>query len=171
MKRILVGGIGNIFLGDDAFGVAVARLLQARSLPEGVRVVDFGIRGLDLAYALLDPYDAVVLIDAVSRGEVPGTLYLIEPESQTGGPGLPDALSSGHGLDPAGVLALAREMGAPAVPIYLVAAEPERLGGTEEDEIYVGLSPVVEAALDGAVEMVESLIQRLGAQQEGDAGG
>src|SRR5947209_3209759 len=75
-------GVGNIFLGDDAFGVEVAQRLARRPLPAGVRVVDFGIRGLDLTYALLDPYDAVVLVDAAPRGNAPGTLYVLEPEPQ-----------------------------------------------------------------------------------------
>ena len=71
---------GNIFLGDDGFGVEVARSLSKRQLPEGVSVKDFGIRGFDLAYALLDPWDLVIIVDALSRGEAPGTLYVIEPE-------------------------------------------------------------------------------------------
>jgi hydrogenase maturation protease len=75
--RILVAGIGNIFLGDDAFGCEVARILSQRSLPEGVRVRDFGIRSLDLAYAMMEDYDAVILVDASPRGDAPGTLYLI----------------------------------------------------------------------------------------------
>jgi hydrogenase maturation protease len=79
MTAILVAGIGNIFNGDDAFGVEVARLLAQRSLPAGVTVVDFGIRGIDLTYALLDGYDAAVLVDAAQRGEVPGTVSVIEP--------------------------------------------------------------------------------------------
>ena len=78
--KILVAGIGNIFLGDDAFGVEVARRLSARPQPEAVRVADFGIRGYDLAYALLDGYDTTILIDACPRGDAPGTLYVIEPD-------------------------------------------------------------------------------------------
>src|SRR5947209_2868396 len=78
--RILIAGIGNIFLGDDAFGVEVAQRLGQRSLPEQVRVIDFGIRGMDLTYALLDDYETVILVDAVPRGGQPGTLYVLEPE-------------------------------------------------------------------------------------------
>ncbi len=78
--RILIAGIGNIFLGDDAFGSEVARRLAAQPIPDGVRVVDFGIRGFDLAYALIDGYDATILVDATPRGGSPGTLYLIEPD-------------------------------------------------------------------------------------------
>src|SRR5207245_759985 len=79
-KRILIACIGNIFLGDDGFGVEVAKGLTNRHYPEGVKVVDFGIRGIELAYTLLDDYDALVLVDAVPRGGEPGTLYLIEPD-------------------------------------------------------------------------------------------
>src|SRR5438270_10145755 len=79
-RRILIACIGNIFLGDDGFGVEVAQRLMNRQYPEGVQVTDFGIRGMDLAYTLLDDYDTLVLVDTVSRGGTPGTLYLIEPD-------------------------------------------------------------------------------------------
>ena len=78
--RVLVAGIGNIFLGDDGFGVEVADRLAGRTLPDGVQVADFGIRGVHLAYELLDGYDALVLVDAVPMGEPPGTVAIIEPE-------------------------------------------------------------------------------------------
>ena len=91
MPRILVAGVGNIFLGDDAFGVEVVRTPGKRELPARVRMVDFGIRGLDLAYALLDGYEAVILVDAVPRGGEPGQVYVIEPER-----------SRRHGFRPSG---------------------------------------------------------------------
>src|SRR4029450_7034926 len=106
--KILVAGVGNIFLGDDGFGVAVARQLAGESLPEGVAVEDFGIRGVHLAYQLLDGYDALILIDAVARGGAPGTLYVIEPDL--------DALPSpspadAHGLEPQAVLGMVKQLG------------------------------------------------------------
>src|SRR5215212_7277717 len=107
---ILIAGIGNIFLGDDAFGVEVAQRLTQRAWPEGVRVVDFGIRGFDLAYAILDGPDLTIMVDAVPRGEAPGTLYLIEPE-------LGDIDSAGdqaldtHGMNPVKVLQLVKRLG------------------------------------------------------------
>src|SRR5438876_6739757 len=109
--RILIAGIGNIFLGDDAFGVEVAQRLGQRSLPEEVRVIDFGIRGLDLTYALLDDYETVVLVDAVPRGGKPGTLYVLEPEVAE----LPaveptDRLIEAHDMNPTRVLHLARAL-------------------------------------------------------------
>src|SRR5438552_6197047 len=89
--RLLIAGIGNVFLGDDAFGVEVAQRLARREQPEGVRVVDFGIRGLDLTYALLDGYETVILVDAAPRGGRPGTLYVLEPT----GNNAPDAEGAG----------------------------------------------------------------------------
>ena len=81
MKRILIAGVGNIFHGDDAFGVEVIRALSTRPLPEQVVVEDFGIRSYDLAYALTDSYDAVILVDAMPRGRPPGTVSLVEPDT------------------------------------------------------------------------------------------
>ena len=103
--RVLVAGIGNVFLGDDGFGVALADRLGRRALPAGVEVVDFGIRGMDLAYALPE-YDAAVLLDATPRGRAPGTLYVIEPDL-----GRARRVPEAHGMDPVKVLALARALG------------------------------------------------------------
>src|SRR6476659_8714525 len=106
--RVLIAGVGNIFLGDDGFGVEVVQRLAQRPLPDGVRVVDFGIRGLDLTFALLDGYEAVILVDAVPRGGVPGTLYVLEPEPGAADePGAPGTMVELHSLDPAKVLRLA----------------------------------------------------------------
>jgi hydrogenase maturation protease len=155
MKRILVAGIGNIFFGDDAFGVEVSRRLATRPLPEGVRVVDFGIRGLDLTYALLDGWDAAILVDASPRGRPPGTLYVLEPRAD---PDVVPAIET-HGMDPEKVLALVREMGGTPPILRVVACEP----GAMSEEMEMGLSPEVEAALDPAVALVEDLVAQLGA--------
>src|ERR1700723_2432639 len=93
---VLVAGIGNIFLGDDGFGVEVVRGLTTRSMPEGVTVKDFGIRGFDLAYALLDPWDTVILVDALPRGEAAGTLFVLEPDLT----GLGNPAAPGMDLNP-----------------------------------------------------------------------
>ena len=128
---ILVAGIGNIFLGDDAFGSEVARRLAQCKLPDEVRVVDFGIRGFDLAYALLDGYEVTVFIDATPRGGEPGTLYTIEPDLN----GLDHLDAEGmmvetHGMNPMKVLGMVKSMGGDQA--YLaVGASPRRL--TEED--------------------------------------
>lgn len=154
--RILVACIGNIFLGDDAFGVEVARRLAERALPAGVRVVDFGIRGLDLAYALLDGYEAVVFVDAMPRGGSPGTLYVLQPDVAEGNAGTPPI---GHDLDPVSVLRLAASMGATVERVLVVGCEPEPFD--ENAAMSGGLSPRVERAVEQAVVLVESLGERL----------
>ena len=155
--RILIAGIGNIFLGDDAFGTEVARRLAGHPLPEGARVIDFGIRGLDLTYALLDGYDAAILIDATPRGGAPGTLYVIEPSP--GDQAATDQLIDAHGMGPVKVLQLATALGATTGRLLLVGCEPATLG-TEEDPV-MGLSPPVEAAIPEAIRLIESLVKSL----------
>src|SRR4051812_2799393 len=118
ITRVLVAGIGNVFLGDDGFGVAVAEQLSAHEWPDGVHVEDFGIRGMDLAYALAG-YDVAILVDAVPRDGAPGTLYVIEPAPDAGEVGF-DA----HGMDPVTVLALARTLGGPLPRGLVVGCEP-----------------------------------------------
>ncbi|MEP6809174.1 MAG: hydrogenase maturation protease, partial [Chthoniobacterales bacterium] len=105
MKRILVAGIGNIFFGDDAFGCEVAQQLARRQLPEGVFVKDFGIRSYDLAYAIMEKYDATILVDATARGSEPGTIYLIEPDLKMLDE-LPDEAVNAHSMNPVRVLQL-----------------------------------------------------------------
>jgi hydrogenase maturation protease len=159
MTGLLVAGIGNIFQGDDGFGVAVAGELARRRLPEGVRVVDFGIRGLDLAYALLDGSGAAILVDIVQRDGPPGTLYVIEPEPATAG----DASLSPHAMAPHEVLRLASVLGAPGGRILLVGCEPARFGEAEFGTME--LSPPVAAAVAPAADTVEALAREL-LQQE-----
>jgi hydrogenase maturation protease len=155
--RILVAGIGNIFLGDDGFGVEVARRLAERGLPDGVDVRDFGIRGLDLAYALQEGYDTVIFVDAAPRGEEPGTVSLVEPELD-----LEDVMLDTHGMDPLRVLALARALGGMPESVLVVACEPQVVVDDEHDEDLVGsLSPPVLAAVEEAVELVSSLSAEL----------
>ena len=158
--RILVAGIGNIFLGDDGFGVAVARRLAPRELPAGVEVADFGIRGMDLAYALQADYDAVVFVDTAPRGERPGTISVVEPELD-----VDEVTIDTHGMDPARVLGLARALGHIPSRVLVVACEPERIVHGEHDEDLVGeLSAPVGAAVDEAVRVVESLVAELAAE-------
>jgi hydrogenase maturation protease len=157
--RVLVAGVGNIFLGDDAFGVAVAGRLARRPLPDGVRVVDFGIRGLDLAYALLDGYEAVVLVDAAPRGGRPGTLYVLEPDRGEAPPADGPPPVEAHSLDPATVLRLVAALGGRVGRLLVVGCEPQPSGDLEE--MSSGLSPPVRAAVDEAVPLIESLVARL----------
>lgn len=148
---VLVAGIGNIFLGDDAFGVEVVRRLADRKLPDGVQVVDFGIRGFDLAHALMDSDSTAVLVDATPRGGEPGTLYLLEAAVEAGEPSLET-----HAMDPATVLRLVEALGGRPPRVLVVGCEPATVDLDEEGQI--GLSPAVEAAVDEAVRMVESLV-------------
>lgn len=151
---ILVAGVGNIFFGDDAFGCEVAQRLLQRELPEKVRVVDFGIRGFDLAYALLESYKLSILIDAVPRGGEPGTLYVIEPDlTELDHMPSQELLLETHGMDPLRVLALVKSMGGVLNRVLLVGCEPSADSLDEG-----GLSNPVKANLDKAVELVESLI-------------
>jgi hydrogenase maturation protease len=156
MNSVLVAGIGNIFKGDDGFGVAVAERLAASALPEGVEVVDFGIRALDLVYALRDGYRAAILIDTVQRGATPGTLYVIEPEPappEVGGEN--EALLSPHEMHPEKVLRLASLLGDTCGRVVLVGCEPESFG---DDEFGAeGLSPPVAGAVERAAAEVERL--------------
>lgn len=157
MSGILIAGIGNIFLGDDGFGCEVARRLTGRMTPQGVRVQDFGIRGLDLAFALMDSPDTTILIDTLSRGGAPGTIYVLEPElDQIGNEA---AVVEAHNMDPIRVLALARSMGAELKEILIVGCEPETLG--PPDEGLMGLSARVADAVESAIEAVESLVTGL----------
>jgi hydrogenase maturation protease len=155
--RILVAGIGNIFFGDDAFGVEVIAALTKADLPEYVNAVDFGIRGYDLAYAVMEGYAATILVDTTSKGEPPGTLYLMEldpEEIANQGEEMPD----GHGLGPVQVLRLVQSLGGQITRLYLVGCEPASLE-TEEGEI--GLSEEVRAAVPQAVDMIERLVKQL----------
>jgi hydrogenase maturation protease len=159
MPSILVAGIGNIFLGDDGFGVEVIRRLALRTLPQGVRVTDFGIRGFDLAYALQDGYDTTILVDACPHGDAPGTVYVIEPDLKgLDDPDAPKAMIEAHAMNPVNVLRMARAMNIEVRNVLLVGCEPETLGG---EEGHMGLSAPVEAAVEESVKLVESLIDRL----------
>lgn len=165
-RRILVAGIGNIFLGDDGFGVEVAQKLLKRSYSSEVQIVDFGIRGVELAYTLLDDYDVVILIDATPRGGKPGTLYLLEPDlsacnpekgAETG-----RAALDAHSMDPAKVLAFATTLGASLHQVFLVGCEPLPSDDNNEySDVQVGLSEAVQSAVDEAVDMLGSLLERL----------
>jgi len=157
-KRILIAGIGNIFLADDGFGVEVVKRLAGRELPDGVEVRDFGIKGLDLAYALMEDYETVIFVDALPRGEKPGTVYIIEPEIEEEG----DAAIDTHGMDPVKVIRFARALGAKPVRTLVVGCEPQViLTGENYDDMLMELSEPVQAAVDEAVKLVESLVEEI----------
>ncbi|HZB60720.1 MAG TPA: hydrogenase maturation protease [Actinomycetota bacterium] len=159
--RVLVAGVGNVFLGDDGFGVEVARrlageTLAGETLPGWVRVGDFGIRGVHLAYELLEGYEAAILVDASPRGEAPGTVYVIEPDLdgepdpavEDGTGGLVDA----HGMEPDAVFALLKALGGDIPKLLVVGCEPAEVSER------MGLSPPVAGAVDQAMAVVRELI-------------
>jgi hydrogenase maturation protease len=153
---ILVACIGNIFQGDDAFGCEVAKILMGHEFAPHVNVVDFGIRGLDLTYALLDAPELTIFVDAVSCGGEPGTLYTIEPDLDSLGVEAEESMDA-HGMDPMRVLRAAKSLGGKLGRILLVGCEPADLGGAQGR---MGLTPVVAAAIEEAAQMVEGLIEK-----------
>jgi hydrogenase maturation protease len=163
--RILIAGIGNIFLGDDAFGSEVARRLQQQKLPDEVRVVDFGIRGFDLAYALLDgKEDLTILVDATPRGEAPGTLYTIEPDlTELDELDAPAMAVEPHGMNPLKVLAMVKTMGGKFKRILLIGCEPGPLESEEEGRM--GLSEPVQAAVSRAEKLIGTLVAKFLSEQ------
>ncbi|HEY7103472.1 MAG TPA: hydrogenase maturation protease [Mycobacteriales bacterium] len=146
--RVLVAGVGNLFLGDDGFGPEVARRLVGHPLPAGVRVVDYGIRGMHLAYDLLDGYDELVILDAAPRGGRPGDVVVLEVGEGDFGAGDFD----GHGMEPTAVLSSLGSLGGRLPRTYVVGCEP---ADTDEG---IGLSPPVAAAVDPAVDAVLRLL-------------
>jgi hydrogenase maturation protease len=157
VKRILVAGIGNTWLGDDGFGSEVVKRLEARELPPGTVVFDFGTGGLDLAYEVMRGYDALVLVDVSRQGDEPGTLYVMEALEEEVEAGIEDGqVLNPHGMDPQTVLRFVRTLGAWPGKVLVVACEPTTVG-----EMGIGLSEQVERAVDGAVGLVAETIDEL----------
>jgi hydrogenase maturation protease len=158
-KRILIAGVGNIFMADDAFGVEVARRLASQSFPAGVRVADFGIRGFDLAYALMEAYETTILVDAYPGEGQPGTLFVVEPNLKDLNPAAAQqAFIEPHAMDPINVLRMATSMGGPLKRVLLVGCVPATLG---PEEGQMGLSEPVSAAVNEAVKLIDSLVTRI----------
>jgi hydrogenase maturation protease len=157
--RVLVAGLGNVFYGDDGFGVEVAKRLKRRQLPAGVDVMDFGIRGFDLAYAL-GSVESVILVDAYPHGRPPGDITVLEPNLAATGDGDDDEVPDvePHGLEPIGVLRLAQAMHRLPTRLFLVGCQPATGAGADG---LVGLSAPVRAAVDHAVSLCESLAMDL----------
>jgi len=147
--RTLVAGVGNIFLSDDGFGVEVVRRMAGDTFPDGVKVADFGIRGVHLAYELLEGYQTTILVDATQRGGAPGTVYVIEPDLESIPAGV---VMDAHSLDPATVFGMLRALGGSPQDVLVVGCEP----ATVDDGM--GLSDVVERAVDEAVRIVRELV-------------
>jgi hydrogenase maturation protease len=167
-RKMLVAGVGNIFFSDDAFGCEVVRRLAKEDLPEGVVVADFGIKGVHLAYELLEGYDTVILVDAAPCGGKPGDLYLIEPKlEEIAESPLVQAASEGesalvdaHGLEPDAIFGMLKALGGNVGRALVVGCEPENI----EDGL--GLSATVEAAVEPAVRRLVDIIRRVQDSQE-----
>jgi hydrogenase maturation protease len=149
----LVAGVGNIFLGDDAFGCEVIRMMAGRPVPDGVEIRDFGIRGVHLAYDLLDGCDLFVLVDAAPRGEAPGTVSVIEVDVPEPDPSAGPVMDA-HDLTPDAIFALLGSLGGRPGRSLLVACEPADTGAG------MGLSEPVLAALPHAVRAIEEIIAK-----------
>ena len=156
-KQILVAGVGNAWMQDDGFGGEVARRLEQRNLPSGVTVMEFGAGGLDLAYEIMRGYHALVLLDVSRQGGEPGTLYVIEPDPEEFGGAIEDGEAiNPHGMDPKTVLRFVTAVGGFSGKVVVIACEP-----AEIEDLGMGLSPAVEAAVDRAVDLVVSTIEEL----------
>ncbi len=156
-KRVMIAGVGNMFMKDDGFGGAVIKKMLHKTFPEGVEIKDFGTGGLKLAYDLMKGYDGLILLDASQRGDKPGTLYVIEPEEtsvesnlEDGGPIDP------HGSDPATILRFVKGIGAWPAKVFIVACEPGVV-----DDFEIGLTEPVNAAVDKAVELVDDILKEI----------
>jgi len=152
---ILIAGVGNIFLSDDGFGVAVADRVRDEPLPAGVKVADFGIRAVHLAYELMNGYDGLILIDAVARNGPPGTVYVIEPDLEA----LKDPALDAHSMSPDTVFSLLKSFGIELKQVYVVGCEPADLGDGMD------LSPAVAAAVGGATDVVRDLALKMLAER------
>ncbi len=156
-KRVMIAGVGNIFLKDDGFGGAVIKKMLHKKFPEGVEVKDFGTGGLKLAYDLMKGYDGLILLDASKRGEKPGTLYVIEPDEKEINPDLEngDPIDP-HGADPSTVLRFVKAIGSWPGKVLIVACEPENV-----DDFEIGLSDQVTASIDKAIDLVDEIINEI----------
>jgi hydrogenase maturation protease len=166
--KLLIAGVGNIFLSDDGFGVEVARRLADATLPDWAHVVDYGIRGMHLAYDLANGYGSAILVDATAQGGTPGTVYVIEPDlsatlaspAETGDDLAANPLFNAHGMQPDVVFGMLSMLGAQTREVLVVGCEPASV------DYGIGLSEPVAAAVDEAVRVVLDLVD--GAARSGD---
>jgi hydrogenase maturation protease len=156
-KQILVAGVGNAWMQDDAFGGEVVRRLEKQGVPSGVMVLDFGTSGLDLAYEVMRGYDALVLVDASRQGGEPGTLYVMEPEQAEFAPSIDDGEAiDPHHMDPQTVLRFVNATGGWPGKVLVIGCEPG-----EVDEPGLGLTPAVQAAVAAALDLVLQTVAEL----------
>jgi len=156
-KQVLVACLGNLWLRDDGFGAEVAKRLENRELPDGAKVFDFGTGGLNLAYEAMRGYDGLVLVDASRQGHEPGTLYVMEVDVDEVGGAIEDGeVLDPHAMDPKTVLRFVKATGGWPGRVIVIGCEPE-----EVEDVGIGLSEPVTAALDGAVALVEETVAEL----------
>jgi hydrogenase maturation protease len=153
-SKILIAGIGNVFLSDDGFGVEVVKRLEERKAWPDVVCADVGVAGMHLAYELLEGYDVLILVDTMQRGEAPGTISILEVDPN-GDQAEWRGSMDGHSVDPVATLSLLQELGGEIPSTFVVACEPQYLGEG------MGLSPIVQEALDCAEEAINGLIKKL----------
>jgi hydrogenase maturation protease len=154
---ILVATVGNLWLGDDGFGHEVAKRLRERDLGTKVAVADFGSGGLDLAYEVMRGYDALILVDSGRQGGEPGTLYVMDVDPDDVDGAIEDgAQIDPHGMDPQTVLRFVKSVGGWPGKVVVIACEPQQV-----EEVGIGLSEPVAAAVDGAVQLVVEVVEEL----------
>jgi hydrogenase maturation protease len=162
VNRILIAGVGNSWLQDDGFGGEVVKRLNAGAVPEGCTVIDFGVGGLDLAYEVMHGWDALILLDVSRQGGDPGTLYVMEPDQATIDGGIDEGtMINPHGMDPHTVLRFVKSLGAWPGKVVVIACEP-----LEVEEMGLGLSEPVSAAVDAAVELTLETVADIRATPE-----
>jgi hydrogenase maturation protease len=157
LRNILIAGVGNAWLRDDGFGGEVARRLEQRQLPDGVRVMDAGTGGLDLAYEVMRGYDGLLILDVSKQGGEAGTLYVMEADEADVEAGIEDGqVINPHGMDPQTVLRFVKSIGAWPGRVVVIACEPAQV-----EEMGWGLSDDVAAAVDRAVDLVLETVEEL----------
>jgi hydrogenase maturation protease len=157
VRKILVAGIGNAWMGDDGFGAEVVKRLGEVELPRGVAVMDFGTGGLNLAYEVMRGYDALLILDISEQGGTPGTLYVIEADVDSVEAGIEDGDTlNPHGMDPKTMLRFVKSIGAWPGKVVVIACEPQTVA-----EIGFQLSESVAGALEPAVKLVLDTIAEL----------
>ena len=148
MTRTLVAGFGNVLRGDDGFGVEVIRQLEGERLPDGVTLMEIGTAGMRLAQELLSPYDHLIIVDAMTRGGAPGSLYTLQVDDVEAA-----AHVDMHAAVPARALAMAKALGGLPARVHLIGCEPESV-----DELLADLSAPVRGAIRPAVDSIRALV-------------
>lgn len=149
----LIAGFGNVLLGDDGFGVHVIKRLAAMTLPSHVQTMDVGIGGMELVLRLKTGFDEVIVVDAVRRGETPGTLFVFAPNERELNRDSGKALNP-HVAEPLAAMRMAKTLGVLPAAITVVGCEPENCSPG------IGLSAAVSAAIDPSLNVIRKLVEQ-----------